>query len=79
MIPARGGQYIHGDPAVFSFFVVFLDHSDVPGPPKVYGGANGKVVIYDSNSEAEAAAAEFTAANRNPNISFTVTEFQPRD
>jgi len=29
--------------------------------------------------EAEAAATELAAANKNPNISFTVTEFEPTD
>jgi hypothetical protein len=42
-----------------------------------YRGDDGKVVVYDSRPEAEAAAAESTATNRSPNISFTVTEFEP--
>jgi len=41
-------------------------------------GNNGNVV-YETRAEAEAAAAKLAAANKNPNISFTVTEFEPTD
>jgi hypothetical protein len=67
---------IHGD-AVNSFFIVFVHHQDAPGPPTAYRGDDGKVVFYDSGPEAEAVAAQLAATNNSPNISFTVTEFQP--
>ena len=64
------------------FFIIFVHHRDAPGPRMAYRGDDGKVVVYDSRPEAEAAAAEAaaaesTATNRSPNISFTVTEFEP--
>src|SRR5262249_7758694 len=40
---------------------------------------NGNIVVYETRAEAEAAAAKLAAANKNPNISFTVTEFEPTD
>ena len=44
----------------------------------VYRGDGGNVVVYDNRPEAEDAAAELAAATgKNPNFSFTVTEFQP--
>jgi hypothetical protein len=67
---------VHGD-AVNSFFMIFVHHQDAPGPPTAYRGDEGKVVVYDSCLEAEAVAAQLTATNKSPNISFTVTEFQP--
>ena len=60
-----------------NFFIVFVQHLDEPGPPMVYRGDGGNVVIYDTRPEAEAAAARSTTTNTSPNISFTVTEFQP--
>ena len=44
-----------------------------------YRNDNGNIVVYQTRAEAEAAAAEFAAANKNPNISFTVIEFEPTD
>ena len=38
---------------------------------------NGNIVVYETRAEAEAAPAKLAAANKNPNISFTVTEFEP--
>jgi hypothetical protein len=52
---------------------------DVPGTSNAYRGENGSIVVYETRAEAEAAAAEFAAANKNPNISFIVTEFEPTD
>jgi hypothetical protein len=66
-----------GDDAVNSFFIVFVHHQDTPGPPRAYRVNDGNVVVYDSCPEAEALAAELTATNKSPSISFTVTEFQP--
>ena len=43
----------------------------------VYRGDRGKVVVYNNRPEAEGAAAELAATSKNPNFSFTVTEFQP--
>jgi hypothetical protein len=43
-----------------------------------YRGGDGNVVVYDSCPEAEAVAAQLLAT-KSPNISFTVTEFQPCD
>jgi hypothetical protein len=43
----------------------------------VYRGDGGNVVVYNNRPEAEGAAAELTATRKNPNSSFTVTEFQP--
>jgi hypothetical protein len=60
-----------------SFFIVFVHHQDAPGPPTIYRGDEGGVVVYNSCLEAEAVAAELTATNKSRNISFTVTEFQP--
>jgi hypothetical protein len=37
-------------------------------------GDNGNIVVYETRAEAEVAAAELAAANKNPNISFTVIE-----
>jgi hypothetical protein len=42
-----------------------------------YRGDDGKVIVYDTRLDAEAAAAQSTATNKSPNISFTVTEFEP--
>jgi hypothetical protein len=61
---------------VNSFFIVFVHDQDPPGPPTIYRGDAGKVVVYNSCAEAQAAAAELTATYRSRNISFTVTEFQ---
>ena len=68
---------VHGA-AVNSFFMIFVQHQDAPGPPTAYRGGDGNVVVYDSCPEAEAVAAELLAT-KSPNISFTVTEFQPCD
>jgi hypothetical protein len=62
---------------VTNFFIVFVHHLNRSGAPTVYRNTDRNVVVYNTRSEAEAAAAEATAANRNPNLSFTVTEFQP--
>src|SRR5262249_27071949 len=44
----------------------------------VYRGNGGNVVVYNNRPEAEGAPAELNAAAcKNPNFSFTVTEFQP--
>ena len=67
---------VHGA-AVNSFFIIF-QHQDAPGPPMAYRGGDGNVVVYDSCPEAEAVAAQLLAT-KSPNISFTVTEFQPCD
>ena len=67
---------VYGD-AVNSFFIIFVHHQDAPGPPRLYRGADRKLVVYNTQSEAAAAAAEATATNKSPNVSFTVTEFQP--
>jgi hypothetical protein len=68
---------VHGA-AVNSFFMIFVHHQDAPGPPTAYRGGDGNVVVYDSWPEADAVAAELLAT-KSPNISFTVTEFQPCD
>ena len=62
-----------------NFFIVFAHHRNETGPPMVYRGNGGNVVVYNNRFEAEGAAAELTAAAacKNPNFSFTVTEFQP--
>ena len=65
--------------SVGSIFNAFVRHLDVPGTSKTYRGDNGNIVVYETRAEAEAAAAKLTAANRNPNISFIVTEFEPTD
>jgi hypothetical protein len=65
---------------VSNIFNVFVRHLDVPGTCKAYrGNNNGNIVVYETRAEAEAAAAKLAAANKNPNISFTVTEFEPTD
>jgi hypothetical protein len=61
---------------VNNFFIVFVHHLNRSGAPRMYRGTDGSVVVYNSRLEAEAAAAEVTAANKNPNLCFTVTEFQ---
>jgi hypothetical protein len=61
---------------VNNFFIVFVHHRDRSGAPRMYRGTDRNVVVYNTRLEAEAAAAEVTAANKNPNLSFTVTEFQ---
>jgi hypothetical protein len=63
-------------PAVNSFFIVFVHHLNKSGAPRVHRSTDRNVVVYNTRPEAEAAAAEVTAANKNPNLSFTVTEFQ---
>ena len=40
---------------------------------------NGNIVVYATRAEAEAAPAKLAAANKNRNISFTVTKFEPTD
>ena len=59
------------------FFIVFAHPLDAPGPPTTYRGDNGKVVVYNTSPEAEAAVAMLKATNKHSNIFFTVTEFQP--
>ena len=66
---------VHGA-AVNSFFIIFVHHQDAPGPT-AYRGDDGDVVVYDSCPEADAVVAQLLATNKTPNISFTVTEFQP--
>jgi hypothetical protein len=61
---------------VNSFFMIFVHHQDAPGPPRLYRGVDRKVIVYNTRPEAEAAAAEATAHNKDA-LSFTVTEFQP--
>jgi hypothetical protein len=60
-------------------FIVFIHRLDMPGRLTAYRGDHGSVVVYDTRAEAEAVAAKLTAANKNPNISFTVTELEPTD
>ena len=62
-----------------NIFNVFVRHSDVPAASRAYRGDNGNIVVYETRAEAVAAAARLTATNKNPNISFTVTEFEPTD
>jgi hypothetical protein len=62
--------------AVNNFFIVFVHHLNRSGAPTMYRGTDRKIAVYNTRPEAEAAAAELTAANENPNLSFTVTEFQ---
>ena len=62
-----------------NIFNVFVRHLDVPGTSNAYRGNNGNIVVYETRAEAEAAAAKLAAANKSPNISFTVTEFEPTD
>jgi hypothetical protein len=76
VLPRQAEDHGHGD-AVNSFFIIFVHHQDAPGPPTVYRGDDGIVVVYDSCPKAEAVAAQLTATNKSQNISFTVTEFQP--
>jgi hypothetical protein len=64
---------------VSNIFSVFVRHLDVPGACNAYRGNNGNIVVYESRAEAEAAAAKLAVANKDPNISFTVTEFEPTD
>jgi hypothetical protein len=64
---------------VSNIFNVFVRHLDGPGTCKAYRGNNGNIIVYESRAEAEAAAAVLAAANKNPNISFAVTEFEPTD
>jgi hypothetical protein len=65
---------------VSDMFIVFINRLDMPRRLTAYRGDHGSVVVYDNRAEAEAVAAELTAANKNPNISFTVTELErPRD
>jgi len=63
---------------VSNIFNVFVRHLDVPGT-NAYRGNNGNIVVYETRAEAEAVAAKLAAANKNLNISFTVTEFEPTD
>jgi len=64
---------------VTNIFVIFIHRLDTPGTPRACRGDNGSVVVYNTRVQAEAAAAELTAANKNPNISFAVTAFEPTD
>jgi hypothetical protein len=66
-------------PAVNSFFILFAHRRDAPGPPTIYRGEDGKVVVYDSSPKAQAAAADLTVTNKHPNTSFTATEIQLSD
>ena len=61
-----------------NIFNVFVRHLDVPGT-NAYRGNNGNIVVYETRAEVEAVAAKLAAANKNLNISFTVTEFEPTD
>jgi predicted secreted protein len=63
--------------SVSNIFNVFVRHLD--GTTNAYRGDNGNIVVYETRAEAEVAAAELAAANKNPNISFTVIEFEPTD
>jgi hypothetical protein len=58
-------------------FIIFIHRLDMPRRLTAYRGDHGNVVVYDTRAEAEAVAAELTAANKTPNISFTVTELEP--
>ena len=62
-----------------NIFNVFVRHLDVPVTSNAYRGNNGDIVVYETRAEVEAVAAKLAAANKNPNISFTVTEFEPTD
>jgi hypothetical protein len=64
---------------VSNIFNVFVRHLDVPVTCNAYRGNNGNIVVYETRAEAEAAVAKLAAANKNPNISFTITEFEPTD
>ena len=61
-----------------NIFNVFVRHLDVPGT-NAYRGNNGNTVVYETRAEVEAVAAKLAAANKDLNISFTVTEFEPTD
>jgi len=76
-----GGQLLCGswELVVTNIFVIFIHRLDTPGTPRACRGDNGSVVVYNTRVQAEAAAAELTAANKNPNISFAVTAFEPTD
>jgi hypothetical protein len=65
--------------SVSNIFNIFIRHLDVPGKSRGYRGDNGNIVVYETRAEAEAVAAELTAANKNPNIFFTVAEFEATD
>ena len=62
-----------------SFFILFAHRRDAPGPPTVYRGDDGKVVVYDTSPKAQAAAADLTVTNKHQNTSFTATEIQFSD
>jgi hypothetical protein len=64
---------------VSNIFNVFVPHLDVPVTCNAYRCNNGNIVVYETRAEAEAAAAKLADANKNPNISFTITEFEPTD
>jgi hypothetical protein len=66
-------------PVVTNIFVIFIQRLDAPSTLSACRGDNGSVVVYNTRAEAEAAAAELTAGNKNPNISFAVTAFEPND
>ena len=61
-----------------NIYNVFVRHLDVPGT-NAYRGNNGNIVVYETRAEVEAVAAKLAAANKDLNISFTVTEFEPTD
>jgi hypothetical protein len=61
---------------VSNIFNVFVRHLDMPGTCNAYRGNNGTSTRL---AEAEATAAKLAAANKNPKVSFTVTEFEPTD
>ena len=60
-----------------SFFILLAHPLEPPGSPTVYRGDDGKVVVYDTSHEAEAAVAGLKATNKHSNTFFTVTAFQP--
>jgi len=64
---------------VTNIFVIFIDRLDTPGTSTACRGDDGSVVVYNTRGEAEAAAADRTVANKNPNISFAVRAFEPTD
>ena len=66
-------------PDVTNIFVIFIHRLDTPGTPTACRGDNGSVVVHNTRPEAEAAAAELTAANKDPNIHFAVTAFECTD
>jgi hypothetical protein len=61
---------------VKSVFIIFAHRLDVSGPPMIYRGDDGKVVVYDTSPKAQAAAADLTVTHKNPNTSFMATEIQ---